>query len=81
MKQPTKEEVLSKLLSILQGSLTREEVADWASEFVMQDEPSVTDEVVWDLLKIASGVDIKASPDEYLHIEQDIMNWINKFKR
>ncbi|RJG25916.1 DNA-binding protein [Paenibacillus thiaminolyticus] len=80
MKQPTKEEVLSKLLSILQGSLSREEVADWASEIVMQDEPIVTDEEVWELLKITSGVDIKDSPDEYLHVEQDIMDWINKFK-
>ncbi|BFH15898.1 DNA-binding protein [Paenibacillus melissococcoides] len=80
MKQPTKEEVISKLLSILQGSLSREEVADWASEIVMQDEPIVTDEEVWELLKITSGVDIKDSPDEYLHVEQDIMDWINKFK-
>lgn len=77
--QPTKEELLSKFRSILQGSLSREEVADWASEFVMQDEPIVTDDDVWELLNLASGVDIKDSPDEYLHVEQDIINWINKF--
>ena len=79
MRQPTKEEIISKLELILQGTISREEVADWASEYVMQDEPNITDEIVWELLQIVSGVDLKDSPDEYLHVEQDIKDWIDKY--
>lgn len=77
--QPTKEEILSRFKLILQGRISREDVADWASEYVMQDSPDVTDETVWDLLLIACGVDLKDSPDEYLHDEQNIKDWIEEF--
>lgn len=77
--QPTKEEILSRFKLILQGRISREEVADWASEYVMQDSHDVTDETVWDLLLIACGVDLKDSPDEYLHDEQNIKGWIKEF--
>jgi hypothetical protein len=79
MSQPTREEIIDKLKMILLGKLTREEVADWASEYVMQDEPNISDETVWELLQTVSGVDLKDSPDEYLHVEQDIIDWINKY--
>lgn len=77
--EPTKEEILNRFKLILQGTMSREEVADWASEYVMQDCPNVTDETVWDLLLIACGVDLKDSPDEYLHDEQNIKDWIKEF--
>lgn len=77
--EPTKEEVLNRFKLILQGTMSREEVADWASEYVMQDSPDVTNETVWDLLLIACGVDLKDSPDEYLHDEQNIKHWIKEF--
>ena len=79
MGQPTKEEIINKLKLILEGKLSREEVADWASEYVMQDEPSISDETVWELLQVVSGVDLQNSPEEYLHVEQDIKDWIDKF--
>ncbi|MDQ0271312.1 DNA-binding protein [Cytobacillus purgationiresistens] len=79
MRQPTREEIISKLKLILQGTISREEVADWASEYVMQDEPNITDDIIWELLQIVSGVDLKANPDEYLHVEQDIKDWIDKY--
>lgn len=77
--EPTKEEVLNRFKLILQGTMSREEVADWASEYVMQDFPDVKDETAWQLLKIACGVDLKDSPDEYLHDEQNIKDWIKEF--
>lgn len=79
MEQPTKEQIINKLKLILQGKLSREEVADWASEYVMQDEPNISDETVWELLLVVSGVDLQDSPDEYLHVEQDIKDWIDKY--
>lgn len=79
MGQPAKEEIIYKLNMILQGKLSREEVADWAEEYVMQDEPNIEDDIVWDFLQVVSGVDLKDSPEEYLHVEQDIKDWITKY--
>lgn len=79
MIQPTKEEAINKLSLILQNKLSREEVADWASEYVMHDDPDIHDDIVWDILIIISGVDLKNGPNEYLHVEQDIKNWINEY--
>jgi hypothetical protein len=45
----------------------------------MQDESNISDETVWEFLEVAFGIDLKDSPDEYLHVEQDIMDWINKY--
>ncbi|PLR77510.1 DNA-binding protein [Bacillus sp. V3-13] len=80
MEQPTVKDIIEKLELILKGKLSREEVADWASEYVMADDPSISDEVVWEFLQIVSGVDLKDTPDEYLHWDPDIIQWINKYQ-
>jgi hypothetical protein len=77
--QPTVESLIKKLQLVLDGKLSRETVADWALTFVMDDEPNIEDEVIWELLQIISGIDIKESPAEYLHAEEDIKEWIIKF--
>ena len=58
--------------------MTREEVSDWASYYVMADNPTIDDENVWGLLRIISGIDILDSPKTYLHNEEDIKDWIKK---
>ncbi|MCR8842725.1 hypothetical protein NQ117_03445 [Paenibacillus sp. SC116] len=52
MGTPTTEHIIYKLKMILDGKLEREEVSDWASEYVMQDQPNITDEKLWELLCI-----------------------------
>jgi hypothetical protein len=78
MNQPTVSEVIERLKSVLNGELTREEVSEWASYYVMADDPTIDDEIVWDLLKIISGIDILDSPTSYFHNEEDIKDWIRK---
>lgn len=58
--------------------MTREEVSDWASYYVMADDPTIDDEIVWELLIIISGIDILDSPTFYLHNEEDIKDWIKQ---
>jgi transcription initiation factor IIE alpha subunit len=78
MNQPTVNEILDRLNSVLNGELTREEASDWASYYVMADEPTIDDKIVWDLLKIISGIDVLDSPTSYLHNEEDIKDWIKQ---
>lgn len=77
--QPTIVEVVNQLQAILKGTISREEVADWAGFWVMADELDVEDALLWKLLKQAAGVDLKDSPVSYLHDEADIWSWIESF--
>jgi hypothetical protein len=36
---------------------------------------------VWKCLDVVAGIDLKDSPSEYLHNEQDIKEWITRFQR
>ena len=85
MLQPTIEEVITKLKMVLEGKLTREEVASWAMKYVRDDSLAFDinrqDEKLWDLLDYVAGFDIKVSPEEYLHDEDDVKCWIRKFEK
>jgi hypothetical protein len=66
------------LKAVLKGELTREEVSNWASHYVMADYPTIDDEIVWDFLKIICGIDLLDSPTSYLHTDEDINDWIKQ---
>jgi hypothetical protein len=78
MNQPTISEIIKRLKLVLVGEMKREEVSDWASFYVMADNPNIDDENVWDLLILLSGIDILDSPTTYLHYDEDINDWINQ---
>jgi hypothetical protein len=78
MNQPTVSEIIKILKLVLIGKMTREEVSDWASFYVMADKPTIDDKSVWDLLILLSGIDILDSPTTYLHNEEDINVWIKQ---
>ena len=78
MNQPTISEIIKRLKLVLIGEMTREEVSDWASFYVMADNPNIGDGNVWDLLILLSGIDILDSPTTYLHNEEDINDWIKQ---
>ncbi len=85
MSQPTIEEVIAKLKMVLEGKLTREEVASWAMEYVRDDSLAFDinrrDEKLWDLLDYVAGFDTEVSPGEYLFHEEDIKDWIRQFEK
>jgi hypothetical protein len=79
MREPTKKEIIDKLELVLQNKLTKEEVADWASKYVMTYDHLVTDLVVFDILTVVSGLDTPESPGEYMYDDEDIRDWIKEF--
>ncbi|MEK0317247.1 hypothetical protein [Cohnella sp. 56] len=82
MLKPTVNDIVSKLTSVLEGKLTREEVSHWAenwSKFISNESGlSESDLLLWRYMDTISGVDLKDSPLEYLHNEEDIQDWINR---
>jgi len=85
MQSPTIEELIMKLQQVLEGGLSREEVSDWAMKAseVYERESSLSQHEIslWKCLDVVGGIDLKDSPSEYLHNEQDIKGWITKFKQ
>ncbi|WP_342007226.1 DNA-binding protein [Bacillus sp. YBsi01] len=81
MKEPIMAECLKKAGLILNGQAEREEVADWASEYVAADDPAVEDETVWEMLIYLSGFDLKDSPDSYLHTIEELRDWVQEYMK
>ncbi|WP_313902629.1 MULTISPECIES: DNA-binding protein [Bacillus] len=65
--------------------MTREQVSDWAENYVSSDDPEIDDDQVWDMLVLLSGIDLKDSPNSYLHYSylhsvDDLNDWLEKYK-
>ena len=77
---PSRGDVEAKMIGLLNGALTRREVADWASVWVREDNPNVDDDVVWKSLLQLSGADLESSPGMYLHDEIDLQSWFDELR-
>ncbi|WP_250623579.1 DNA-binding protein [Bacillus subtilis] len=72
-------ECINKIKSVLNGQTTREEVSDWAGTYVYAYDPEVEDDRVWSMLILLSGIDLKDSPETYLHSTDDLNDWIKQY--
>lgn len=81
MKYPNNKEIQEKLVEFLNGFTTREEVSNWAYGFLDKFTfgNDNIDEKTWKYLVTISGIDIKDSPNNYLHNIEDIKNWIKMY--
>lgn len=75
---PDRAEVRQRLLDLVAGRASREEVATWASTWVIQDDPAVDDPIVWNALRDLAGADLKVNPVDYLHGEADFHEWLDR---
>lgn len=75
---PDRAEVRQRLLDLLSGRASREEISAWASAWVTQDAPDVEDLIVWNALRDLAGADLKVSPVDYLHGENDFHEWLDR---
>ncbi len=79
MTEPKLIECIYKIKMLLIGKTTREEVAKWAGTYVYADDPEIEDDRVWDMLILLSGIDLKDSPETYLHSTDDLNDWIKQY--
>lgn len=77
---PSREVLRTRLLDLLAGRATREEVADWAVEWVRDPMPDVQDPIAWEALKQLAGADLRVSPTDYLHSEVDFHSWLDQLE-
>ena len=74
------DEVKDIFNQLINESMSREDVANWGSKRIALDDdgnlecvPNKEFKKIWDSLVYFSGVDIKESPDEYLHVKDDFV--------
>ncbi len=76
---PTSEEVEDRLVLLVTGRATAEEVADWAARWDFADDPGIDDPHIWDTIGILAGADLKTGPSTYLHGQSDFEHWLENF--
>lgn len=79
--EPTRDAVKCVLHELISGTLSREAASDWASVWVVADDPGITDQAVWATIRELSGADLKVSPNEYLHTLDDFRRWLQNLDR
>lgn len=80
IQQPGFDEIQKKLLKVISGELTREDVANWAFYFIAHDDQVKIDNFeAWDYLVSISPISEKVHLNDlvdYLYSTDDIINWI-----
>jgi hypothetical protein len=76
---PTRTEIRQKLDALIDGTASREDVANWASQWVILPNSNVHDEAVWRALTRLSGADLKTTDRPYLHDDEDFASWLSDF--
>jgi hypothetical protein len=77
---PSRAEVEAKLIDLIEGQCSREEVASWASPWVRAADLDVEDLALWDALENLCGADLKTMDRPYLHGETDFRAWLEELR-
>ena len=82
---PTREQVREKLYELQNGNITIEEASNWATEYVLFDDPQIypeiKDQLVWETICKLSGSDLQISKGTYLHSVGDFESWLAEFEK
>lgn len=77
---PSRAEVDSRLVELLESKQSRAEVADWASQWIRASEPGVDDPAVWKALTCLVGADMITTDRPYLYEEVDFRGWLEELR-
>lgn len=76
MNEPDFKYIISQLHKVRNDLSLREEIADWAQIYIIDDELTVKNDKSWDLLMTLSYLDTQINPGEYLYGEEDTESWL-----
>jgi hypothetical protein len=80
---PDRQATEQRLVGLVEGRLSPEEVADWARAYVIDESthPPKMDQSVWLALQLLCGADMQSGPGEYLHGQRDYELWLAQYQR
>jgi hypothetical protein len=67
--------------ALIDGTLSREDVSDWAMQWVDARDPGVDDPVAWEALLDLSGADAISTDRPYLYEQVDFEAWRDALMR
>lgn len=71
------EQVKDRIVGLVHGSISREEVADWAMERVKDESADYSSHAtLWVALDRLAGADLQRGRGLYLHGETDFRSWL-----
>ena len=75
---PSRQEVALRLQGLIDGVYTREAVSQWATKWVVEDDPNteISDEGVWDALESLLAADLPTTDRPYLYEVDDFRQWL-----
>jgi len=79
-RPPSRAEVDSRLVELIEGIQSRQEIADWASQWIRASEPGVDDPAVWKVLTCLVGADMITTDRPYLYEEVDFRDWLEELR-
>lgn len=77
---PSRSDVREKLVQLLSGEASRQEVSRWAHQWIAADHPEVDDLVVWTALTRLGGADLLSGPEDHLFYEPDFHAWMDELE-
>jgi hypothetical protein len=76
--EPNRSEVEDRLQRLVDGRLSRDEVAAWAKQWVLADDPRISDPTVWRVLQSMSGADLISTDRPFLYDTEDFEAWLTE---
>ena len=74
MKQPTRAEITQRIDMVLNDSLLREELCEWAVNYIRNDDQvDIEDPGAWHYLMEISNIDEMVEPGVFLFDKEDIL--------
>lgn len=71
------EQVRGRMVGLIQASVTREGVADWAMARIKDESADYSSSsTLWTALDRLAGADLQQGPGVYLHGEEDLRSWL-----
>ncbi|MCR5737712.1 MAG: hypothetical protein K6G64_08695 [Eubacterium sp.] len=80
MKQPTIEEITKKIDMVLNDSVLRKEICEWATNYIRNDDQvEIRDIKAWHYLVAISNIDEMIEPDVFLFDKEDIRRIVKEY--
>ncbi|MFD9895142.1 hypothetical protein ACFWY9_37860 [Amycolatopsis sp. NPDC059027] len=79
MSESIRDEIRKLLTGLTEGTIARDEAAQWARPWLAEEAGDVQDEAVWDTIDALSAAD-SATPDQgFLYGPEDFRAWLAEF--
>ena len=76
---PDHDAIEARLAGLATGRLDKETVDRWAARWITDDTID-WDPLSWWALNLLHGADLRSAPDEYLHDDRQLSEWLAEFR-